>query len=261
MRLLVSDIDDFAATPADLSDVEFEGSPASVEITQCLGQHVKVSPKDDGSFDLYGVLRAPDRVTVEWGIGKRANFDVVSRHYCSIDEIKDWGRAKARNADSRGKSDMDVFEKRALAEYVAEAIMGRTFRATLREDYNLRTDGRLAQLSWPASRIITCGWELVGDGLVRANPGLRHYGWRTAPSPHVIYVAGTDERIPPDVRQAVTRLAASYLMPSSIPDRATSESTDTGGFIRYTLASEESTGYPDVDAALMRYRRSRQVAL
>lgn len=256
MRLLVSDIDDFAATPADLSDVEFEGSPASVEITQCLGQHVKVSPKDDGSFDLYGVLRAPDRVTVEWGIGKRANFDVVSRHYCSIDEIKDWGRAKARNADSRGKSDMDVFEKRALAEYVAEAIMGRTFRATLREDFNVRADGKLAQLEWPASRVLTPGWQLFGDGLVRHLHGCRH----TSGS-EVMYVAGNDERIPPDVRQAVTRLAASYLMPSTIPDRATAESTDSGGYIRYTLASEESTGIPDVDAALLRYARSRQVVL
>ena len=256
MRLTVADIDDFAVTPADLSDVVFEGSPETVRVSTSSAEPKEYELSDDGEhFDLSDIACAPERVYVEWETGS-ASFDLVRRHYCSIEDVLMWGKDKSRNAGERGKTRMDAFKARALAEYVAEAIMGRTFRATLREDFNVRADGKLAQLEWPASRVLTPGWQLFGDGLVRHLHGCRH----TSGS-EVMYVAGNDERIPPDVRQAVTRLAASYLMPSTIPDRATAESTDSGGYIRYTLASEESTGIPDVDAALLRYARSRQVVL
>lgn len=256
MRLVVADIDDFAVTPADLSDVGFEGSPEAVRVSTSELPPVEVKPTgEDEHFDLSEIACAPERVYVEWETGS-ASFDLVKRHYCSISDVANWGKEKARNASKREKTDMELFHARALAEYVAEAIMGRTFRETLREDFNVRADGRLAQLEWPASRVLTAGWQLFGDGLVRFHRGCRHQSSAT-----VTYIAGNDERIPLDVRQAVTRLAASYLMPSSIPDRASAESTDSGGYIRYTLATEESTGIPDVDAALLRYARSRQVVL
>lgn len=256
MRLEIADIDDFAVTPADLSNVYFEGSPGAVRASTSDLPPIEVeASEDDGHFDLSEIACAPERVRVEWD-SRVADFDLVSRHYCSLAEIASWGKEKSRNASKREKSEMELFHARALAEYVAEAIMGRTFRATRRIDYNVRADGRLAQLEWPASRVLTRGWELCGDGLVRHLMGRSVRSGAT-----VSYIAGQDERVPPDVRQAVCRLAASYLMPSSIPDRATAESTDSGGYIRFTLAAEDSTGIPDVDAALLRYARSRQVIL
>lgn len=254
MRLAIRDIDDYAATPADLSDVEFEGSPETVRVTSWGAEPKVAEAREDGSFDLSGGLRAPDRLLIEWD-GREAGIDLVRAHYCDLDAILDWGSAKNTSPRALGKTELDAWRARALAEYTADAICGRTFRATLREDHAMRADGRLDQLSMPASEVHTRGWALCGDGLVRFVGG-----HRTAPYGTVRYVAGRDGRVPPDVRQAMVRLAASYLSPSVIPDRAMSETTDAG-FIRFTLASAESTGIPDVDAALLRHARSRLVAL
>lgn len=254
MRLVVRDIDDFAATPADLSDVEFEGSPEAVAVTSWRGEPKGFTAGGGGAFDLSRGFEAPDRLTIEWD-GRSANVDLVRTHYCAIDPILDWGSSKNSSPRALGKTELDAYRARALAEFVADSICGRTFRATLMADHAIRADGYLSQLEMPASEVLTPGWELRGDGLVR-------YRGRCPmrPSGTVLYVSGRDGRVPPDVQQAATRLAASYLSPSVIPDRAMSETTDAG-FIRFTLASAESTGIPDVDAALLRHARTRRVVL
>ena len=236
------DIDDLALTPSDLSGVLLDGSPASATV-----DGVAVSPSGDGSFDLRGAVAPRSRSVVEWD-GGSARVTCVAYHYCGIDEVLDWGDDRAQSPRRAGRTEDDALRARAVAERTAEHICGRTFRATPCEE-TFHTDGT-HQLAMPASAVATQGATLLADGLVE----LTHQA--SDGSYPVAYVAGRDDGVPPDLRGAVARLAASYLVPSRVPERASSESTDAG-FIRYTLADRGSTGLPNVDAVLLRYARER----
>lgn len=70
------------------------------------------------------------------------------------------------------------------------------------------------------------------------------YGYQTTPGP---------------VRRAAMLLAIEALVPSSLPPRATSQSTDLGDF-RISLANPDAgrdTGIPEVDAVIAQYGRRR----
>lgn len=64
---------------------------------------------------------------------------------------------------------------------------------------------------------------------------------------------------PAPVRQAAMTLAEEYLVPSGLPARATSQSTDLGNF-RISVANEDlnrPTGIPSVDAVIAKFGRRR----
>lgn len=70
----------------------------------------------------------------------------------------------------------------------------------------------------------------------------------------LLYEHGLDA--PPEpVRRAALVLARAVLVRSAVPDRATSESTDTGT-IRYSIAGRDGpTGFPEVDAVIEQFGR------
>lgn len=267
MRLLLSDIDDLAVTPADLRDVEFAGAPGAVSLSVDDGEAVTVTPRRSASldrptgstspdewFDLSGELEPPCDATVSWP-GGMAFLHVVALHYCSLDEVLDWGDEKRQSPRRLGRTEADAFRARAEAEAVADDICHRTFRSTRKVEVMVDSDGQGWQLGWPASRLVTPGWALAGDGVIRSTDRSR-----AGVPVDVEYVSGSDRGVPVDVRRAVARLAASYLTVSKVPDRAVYESTEAG-MTRYTLAGVDSTGIPDVDAVLMRHARSRAALL
>lgn len=267
MRLLVGDIDELAVTPADLSDLAFEGSPGSVDVTDADGDAVTVAPttsvshnrptnstSHDLHYDLSGILVPPTDATVRWDSGM-AFLSIVSYHYCTLADILDFGDEKRQSPKDLGRTEIDAFRARSTAERVCDDLCGRTFRATRRVDRGARADGRLHQLEWPASRIITPGWESCGDGLCK---GPFRSGRGTALD--IEYISGIDGGAPSDVRRAVAKLAASYLTISKVPDRAVYESTETG-MTRFTLADSDHTGIPDVDAVFARHARMRWAVL
>lgn len=267
MRLLVSDIDDLHLTPRDLSDLAFEGSPERVELTVDGGDPVARTPvrsatldrpagstSTDERYDLSDLV-PPCEAVAEWD-GGRATLHVVSAHYCTVADVLDYGDEKRQSPRQLHRTEADAFRARDEAETVCDDLCGHPFRATRVTERTFTGNGGLHQLAMPATRILTPGWEPVGDGLVRAPSG---------PDPRtgyasVEYVSGDGARVPADVRRAVARLAASYLTVSKVPDRAVYESTDAG-MTRYTLASSESTGIPDVDAVFSRHARKRWAVL
>lgn len=265
MRLLVGDIDDLAVTPADLADMAFAGSPAAVRVTVDGGEPADVTPVRSASldrptgdlprderYDLSKALEPPCDATVTWPDGM-ATLHVVSYHYCTLDDVLEFGDEKRQSPRQLGRTEAQAFGARNRAEAVCESICRRTFRAAHRSQE--APDARGFQLDWPASRLLTGTWRLVGDGAVR-----REYvsacGWGWSGGSEVEYVTGEDRGTPADVRWAVAKLAAYYLSASKVPDRAVYESTEAG-MTRYTLASETSTGLPDVDAILARHARRR----
>lgn len=261
MRLLVRDIDSIAVTPADLSDIDFEGSPGRAEVasggSSSAVDRVKSASLDraagevarDSRFDLSEALAPPCDATVRWR-GGTAWLHVVSYHYCSLDEVLDYGDEQRLSPRALDRDEADAFAARARAEAVCESICGQTFRATWKSEPC--SDFQTHQMGWPASSISTPGWRLMADGIAR----------RTAPGGpgEISYVAGTDAGVPPDLRAAIAQLAASYLMVSTVPDRAVYASTGDN-MMRFTLADAGSTGIPDVDAVLARHTRSRMAIL
>lgn len=257
MRLLVGDIDDLAVTPADLADMAFAGSPAAVHVTVG-GERADVPVTREASldrpsgslgsdewFDLSEALAPPCDATVAWPDGM-AFLHVVGYHYCTLDDVLDMGDEKRQSPRELKRTEADAFRARNRAEAVCESICRRTFRATYRED---AWGGFPTQiLEWPASQVLSGGAHLIGDGLA----GLC-LAWA---EDRIRYVSGEDSGTPADVRWAVAKLAAYYLSASKVPDRAVYESTEAG-MTRYTLASETSTGLPDVDAILSRHARRR----
>lgn len=70
------------------------------------------------------------------------------------------------------------------------------------------------------------------------------------------YEHGLD-RVPQPVSQAVSVLAVEYLIPTSVPSRASVQYTDGGAF-RLTIAGRDGeTGIPEVDAVMMTFGRMR----
>lgn len=273
MRLVLRDIDDFAVTPADLSDLGFEGSPDRVELAVDGGEAECVVPdrsasldrptgslETDESYDLSRLLEPPCDATVTWP-GGTCHLSVVSYHYCTIDEVLGYGDEKRQSPRKLGRSEEDAYRARAEAETVCDDLCGRPFRATYRKEEAWEAPSVVHQLDWPTLRVLTPGWTIVGDGLVkRYRPLLCSSAEMYRGPSRIEYVSGEDAGVPTDVRRAVARLAASYLTVSKVPDRAVYESTETG-MTRYTLADSEHTGIPDVDAVFARHARKRWAVL
>lgn len=263
MRLQVSDIDVFPVTPGDLSDLSFEGSPERVAVTSrgVTDKDTEYLPVQDVTLDrptgsiskdkrysLQGI-KPPSDVTVQWGKGT-AHLHVVSYHYCTLEEILDYGDEQRKSPRGRGCTEEQAFKARAVAENEIELICKQTFRATYK---SMAAYGNKFQSPWSVARMLTPGFRMRGESVVYRDS-------RCCPVSRFEFITGSDDGVPLDLRRACTALAAQKLMPSLIPDRATGQTTDAGT-ISFTLASASSTGLPDVDAVLARYSRSGKAVL
>lgn len=276
MELHLDGITRFTVTPLDFANTTFAGTsgeaPKRVALLQGrwhtpilfkLGEEeedkpwtapmnvevVNLMPNEDGSYDLSSYVAPRREVHISWD-GRTQILDVVAYHYCELDEILDYGDEQRKSPRLRGATEEAAFNARAIAEREIEHICARTFRAAYKE---APARGQKFMVRWPIAVLLSDYFYAVNEGLVRRTANLHG----TFPGT-VEYITGADEGMPPDVRKACVMLAAQKLMPSLIPDRATGQVTDAGT-IRFTLASASSTGLPDVDAVLARYKRSGQV--
>ena len=84
-------------------------------------------------------------------------------------------------------------------------------------------------------------------------------GWPTGNGNIEVRYTHGYESVPDPVRQAAMTLATEYLVTSSLPARATAQSTDLGEF-RITVANVDAgrdTGIPEVDAVIARFGARR----
>ena len=86
---------------------------------------------------------------------------------------------------------------------------------------------------------------------------IEHPTWWSAGSIVSLYYIHGIENTPEPVSRAIKTLAIEYLVPSALPARATSQSTDRGEF-RINLAGKDgTTGIPEVDSVMMEFGRRR----
>lgn len=233
---------------------------AAVEFSPWGGEPVQATADASGSVAV-PAIQPPALVRVAWeegGIACAATLEVVQAHYCELGRILAHGPEGDTPAD-HGAAEPEAWEARARAEEVIERNARRRFVPTLVRQ-QAQADGSATLLDWPDASGIEADAGAVAD-----EPAPKVYpvgdaacvvsgrmGGQTA----LTYVAGMAST-PAAIAAACEDLAASYLVPSRIPDRATGESTDAG-MLHYTLAGVDgATGIPDVDAAIEQFGRKR----
>lgn len=226
----------FAGATAALSGL-WDGAELSFEVG------------DDGTFEAEG-LDCPETYEVRVG-WMRCWLEVVEAHMCTVDAVLDCGSERGDGPRASGATEADAFEARERACSVIEGACSMSFVPVVSSEGLWGEEGDWVPLRW------TGVTEIRGDVCPRSDSGVR---LRRSGNTSVSYVHGRGP-VPADVSSACARLAASYLVPSSIPDRAVGESTDAG-FLRFTLAGVDGeTGIPEVDAVIQRHRRARAVVL
>jgi len=186
-------------------------------------------------------------------------------HYFTIEELRaEYPElsSETKYTDAKLAADRDYaeqrFERAARVAFVprevAEALIG---------------DGRTVLL---LSAIVEVGplTDVSIDGVPLTEPQLaeivvRRYGaieradlWPAGAEIVVEYVHGYDE--PPEpVKGAVMMLAAERALPSTIPYRATSLSTDLGNYRISQADKTGRTGIPEVDAVIAQFGEDKPV--
>lgn len=244
-------------TSRDAATLSLGATPSStVTFSPALGTSVTAKSGEDGSVAVPS-LPCPSLSEVTWGDGTSsyaAWLEVVARHYCSTDDVLDCGDDQS-SPRSIGCTEAQAFEARAQATDVIEQAARRSFVPVTCEEGISCSRGDASILGWPDVSSVSivdatdsaATVTLVGDSMARLEHSTRE---------SIVYVHGL-KRFPEPVRRACATLAASYLLPSRIPSRASGESTDAG-FLRYTLAGVDgATGIPEVDAVIQQYGRHR----
>jgi len=179
--------------------------------------------------------------------GMSFTIEICGRQYCSLDDILDCGNDSGVSPRQAKKTYDDAFVARARATETIEEACGRSFTGRAARQRLYAKAGTYYSLDWPEAEVDDAHFEQVCDcGVVALSDGVFD----------LVYNHGADV-LPADVSQATTLLAASYLMPTNIPSRATGQSTDAG-FLRFTIAGVDgATGIPEVDAVIQRRKRER----
>lgn len=213
------------------------------------------------------VLDELDELAGTWTLTRGANTETVAETVivqgAHLFEFREF---RARFADFASTEDYPPARLR-LARDTVESTFADACPAAFYPTFARRTlpGGRttwlaLDDLEVTAVRTISVdGTPLTGDELdavtVLGETGhlVRTAGWgTTAAVVDVAYEHGLDE-VPPDVRLAAMTYAAGLLKESAIPSRATAVDGATGT-IRLSIAGRDGiTGYPDVDAVLVRW--------
>ncbi len=219
----------------------------SVRLVPRFGEEA-VIPLDGNAFG-WPILAAPNAVTVEWRApgseeaAYRSRVEVVSRHYFTLDQLKNYGNGRDSFDDmpeeclwAARQAATDVFEENAKRSYVTR--IGRT------KDFG--RDGLLA-VRHDVRDVLTEGYVQASDSQLERKRGC------CGPFPMWVEYTYGAETMPAEVSRAVLELAAYTLRPSNRPIGATGESTDAG-YIHFTTAGRDgATAIPEVNAAIEQF--------
>ena len=233
---------------------------AAVAFEPALGEASQATADESGRVAV-PAIQPPDLVRVSWeegGIRAAATLEVVQAHYCELAAILCHGAPGDTPAD-HGAIEPAAWRARARAEEVIERNANRRFVPTVVEQA-ARADGSVTLLDWPDASGIEASADEAGDlpapTVYPVGDAACVVSGRMGEGTTITYRAGLPG-CPDAISAACAELAASYLTPSRIPDRATGESTDAG-MPHYTLAGVDgATGIPDVDAAIEQFGRKR----
>ncbi len=180
-------------------------------------------------------------------------FEVVGGYLFEVADMRAFDDAYASESAER------IGDAREWATERAEAFAGVAFAPRVSiEEVELR-DGK-AYLSWPRIRRIVAV-EVDGDPYTGASDFDRGPRARTVRLEssgrwaRIAYEHGYD-RTPEPVKHAAILLANEWLT-SNLASRATGESTDVG-FLRYTYATEDDIGIPEVTAVLKAEKKKHE---
>lgn len=218
---------------------------------------VREIPLTGNAFD-FPKFTPPDAVKIEWleasGSDEAvfaSSAEVVSRHYFSISDLRDYGDGQDDFEDVEKYPDARLWSVRQAAEESFEKAARRSFVRRLGTTRDYGRDMFITLEHCDVERLISKGYALVSDCQVERD--LSYFGERFPRDIEYVYGAGD---IPSKVSEAVLVLAAYYLRPSNTADRATGESSDAG-YIHFTLAGiNGATSLPEVNATADQFGRS-----
>lgn len=253
-------------------------SVARLDGTVIQGPLVATGPDADHSysftFDGRDVL---DELTVEWSatVGGDAIvldqdvIQVVGGFYLGLGDIRNKVDPVFKNTERYPTQ--DLIDRRLEVEDEFERICGQAFVPRFCREVlsGPRWDTAPLKLTWPRLRrvrAVTVGTTVLDQdaldafgadalGLLRRSNGAWTYGTGNIV---VEYEHGLD-RPPADIaRVAKLRLKSLLLASKSpLPDRAERIATTDIGLVQLAIATKETTGIPDVDAALARWPSPR----
>lgn len=250
-------------TPRDAATLALgeAAAGAAVAFAPAMGEPVTAEADEAGQVAV-PTFQPPELVSVTWdegGVECVAAVEVVQSHYCSLADVLGHG-AEGDTPEDHGADEAAAWEARAWATEVVERNARRRFVPTIVVQDAMPT-GRVEPLDWPDATALT--WEPDGAMAVPVGDSAVVVAAPRQPMPapvRLTYRAGLAS-VPAAIRAATAALAASRLVPSRIPDRATGESTDAG-MLHFTLAGiDGATGIPDVDAAIEQWGRRRAAVL
>lgn len=240
----------------ELDELELPGGQSSASITYA---------SDGSSAEWSGgevpLVACPDLLTVAWelkGVKVSAQLDVVSRSYCTLDDIKAY-RPEVYEGESI--PDDAVMSARSRAIEVIEREAGRFMQPVVRigvvDRPNCTTtsvplvDGRMASDISKVMRATAQDGSDVSVGI--AGPvSLDVAHVRVGEFAEVTLLMGLSTT-PVEMHDAVVALSAYFLAPKAGPENASSMSTEAG-VVNYVLAGVggAATSLPEVNAVISR---------
>ncbi|MFA7265131.1 MAG: hypothetical protein WC054_02365 [Candidatus Nanopelagicales bacterium] len=232
-----------------------------------LHEGVAAARSADGKWRV--TLPAPDQLgpwIVEWsceidGIDRvdTTTAEVVGGHLFDVNELREFDE---EFEDAVKVPAEKIREARTISEDRIETVAGVAFVPRRRED-TLISDGRplllLPKLAVREVEVVSVNGEVVDDGWeldTKRDALTRAGGWNAGDEVNVWYSHGLDQP-PGPVRRAAMMLATEVLVPSSLPARATTQSTEVGTFRLSIAGRDGKTGIPEVDAVCAAYGRQR----
>lgn len=244
------------AALGDASGFSLSGDPDTASVEYASGADAaEVEPGEDGTFEI-PIRAVPDLLTVSWedhGAKVSARVMAVSRRYSSPDAVRSYRESSYKLGDVGDDAIRDAIDR---AENVVERCSRRRYQPVV-EPGTVRAPGpsgsslvetQVGSASDVARVTREDGSEIPTDGCACwPDP-------RTAPPVERVTVEHGMRLTPPGVSEAVTALAAWYLVPSGVPDNAVSESTDAG-VLRFVVGGVDGaeTSLPEVNALISRY--------
>lgn len=243
---------------AEAGSLSFEGDPDSVRFEYASG----AEPTEG-----LAPSTCPELAVATWelgGVEVSATIQVVATRYCSLADVLGYRARQYQLDDAYDEDSTEVWEARAAAETVIERACRRALQPVMRTGWCDRPGCRTYQMA-----VSEGGYDPDLKRIVRAEredgstadvsvlrPGEPYVDLSRVPiggSVRLSYVSGLAS-MPPEMREAVSALAAYRLSPRTAPDNASSMSTEAG-VIRFVLEGVDGaeTSLPEVNAVIQRY--------
>lgn len=224
---------------------------AAVRFTSVVDGRVRDYKADsEGVVNAYN-LPAPMTYRVEVGRETIPYFYVTTRYLCGLETILNHGKNKNTEPKRFGATEEDAWLQRAAATELIEHEAMRHFTPYIEQEARCTVAGCQYFLRWPDAELVG---EAATESFCKASDSFVIA--KTTGPVTFCYRAGL-EHAPHAIRRAAVVLAASYLTPSRVPDRATGESADNH-YVRFSIEGRDGpTGIPAVDAAIEQCGRKR----